>query len=157
MYLSEVMKQNQTKLIIDIKTPNNKLRASQIAEKALKLVEQMNAEPWVEFLTGELAVAQILINKTTLPVAYLGTYSKAIDQMKPEYVSNLNLRFIDYRYIHFKNNQKWIKSFKKMNFYTNAWVVNEEEDMEWFINQDFDYITTDEPELLLKICNLNEK
>ncbi|MGS0526376.1 hypothetical protein ACU8V7_15580 [Zobellia nedashkovskayae] len=45
---------------------------------------------------------------------------------------------------------------KKNKIALNAWTVNEEDDMEWFLKNDFDFITTNEPELLLKISSQPE-
>jgi len=32
----------------------------------------------------------------------------------------------------------------------NAWTINEEKDMNWLLENNFDFITTNEPELLFK-------
>jgi glycerophosphoryl diester phosphodiesterase len=33
----------------------------------------------------------------------------------------------------------------------NVWTVNNKEDMQWLIDNKFDYITTNEPELLFEV------
>ena len=149
-YLAEGIKQKQTKLIFDIKTPKNTERAIQIAEKAHRLVEQMDAGPWVEYLASDLKAAKFLLRKTKLPVAYLGIYQHELAEMKPENVQANKFTHVDYRDIYYKNNPDWVASFKKMGVHLNAWVIDQEADMNWFIDQEFDYITTDEPEILLK-------
>ena len=32
----------------------------------------------------------------------------------------------------------------------NAWIIDKEEEMDWFLQHNFDYITTDNPERLLE-------
>ena len=38
-----------------------------------------------------------------------------------------------------------------MDLLTNAWTVNKEEDMQSMLKLKLDFITTDEPELLLRL------
>ncbi len=49
-----------------------------------------------------------------------------------------------------KNILKWIKEAKENNITLNAWTVNDVEVMDWIIENNFDYITTNEPELLIQ-------
>jgi glycerophosphoryl diester phosphodiesterase len=46
-----------------------------------------------------------------------------------------------------KNKENWIKEAKDLGLKLNAWTANKQEDIDWLLEQDFDYITTDEPEL----------
>lgn len=155
-YLTEGIKQHKTKLIIDVKTPKNKDRAVQIAVKALELVQQLGAEEWIEFLAGDLAATDYLLRNTSSPVAYLGQWKNEVEEMNPENVFARGIRYIDYQDIHYKNNPGWIEEFKKEGIHLNVWTVNMLEDMNLFIGKGFDYITTDEPELLLEQIN-NDK
>ncbi len=152
-YLMEGMKQNQTKLIIDIKGAKSQARTKQIAVKALDLVKELGAEPWVEFLGSDLPSLEYLRANCDLPVAFLGLWRKEIPEMHPDSVAKMGFRYIDYQDMHYKNHPDWIDSFKAAGLHLNVWVVNTEEDMNWFIEKQFDYITTDEPELLLKTLN----
>ena len=56
-------------------------------------------------------------------------------------------------FLFFKKNPGWISSAKKNNILLNAWTVNEEKDMKWLLENKFDFITTNEPELALAILN----
>lgn len=152
-YLTEGMKQKQTKLILDIKTPKNKARTLAIATKALALVKELGCEPWVEFLGSDLPALAYLRANSDLPVAYLGLWRKEIPEMHPDSIAKMGFKNLDYQDMHYKNNPEWIDIFKKAGIHLNVWTVNAEEDMEWFLNKQFDYITTDEPELLLSKIN----
>ena len=152
-YLMEGMKQKQTKLIIDIKVPQNKSRTKQIAIKALALVKELGAEPWVEFLGSDIPSLEYLRINSDLPVAYLGLWLKEIPEMHPDSVAKMDFKYIDYQDMHYKEHPEWIDIFKEAGVHLNVWVVNTEEDMNWFIEKQFDYITTNEPELLLKKLN----
>ncbi|MCL4115714.1 UNVERIFIED_CONTAM: hypothetical protein GTU68_003852 [Idotea baltica] len=50
----------------------------------------------------------------------------------------------------FKKNPHWIKSAKDLGLTLNAWTVNTQEDLDWLLANEFDYITTNEPELLFE-------
>ena len=69
----------------------------------------------------------------------------------PAEVAAAKLTGVDYHVSLFKKNPTWVKEFKDHKLKTNAWTVNEEEDMKYLIEQKIDYITTDEPELLTTV------
>ncbi|MDZ7612471.1 MAG: glycerophosphodiester phosphodiesterase family protein [Flavobacteriaceae bacterium] len=57
---------------------------------------------------------------------------------------------IDYHYLVYKTLPKWVKQAKKEGIILNVWTVNDPEMMDWFLKKEFDFITTDEPEILLQ-------
>ena len=57
----------------------------------------------------------------------------------------------DYNINLLKKNPQWIKEAQDLGLTVNAWTVNSEEDLNWFLDQNPDFITTDEPELLFKL------
>ena len=58
---------------------------------------------------------------------------------------------LDYHYSVFKKHPEWVKEAKDNNIVLNAWTVNTAKDMKWLIENKFDYITTNEPELLFEL------
>ena len=156
-YLAEGIKQSKTKLIIDIKTPKNKTRTARSASKILETIKELQAETWVEFLASDPDAIRLLLENTSLPVAYLGLWKNEIAEMEPENVCNMGVKHIDYQDIHYKNNAGWIDIFKEKGIHLNVWTVNSAEDMNYFLSKDFNYITTDEPELLLNLINNKQK
>ena len=147
-YLARAMKQHGTKLIIDIKTPRNAARATDIALATDKLVKQMGADEWVEYLAGYLPAIEALRRVTDLPVAYLGRWRDEVPEMNPETVKRRGIKYIDYEDRHYLAHPEWVDALRRQGVHLNAWVVNDEERMDWFIERGFDYITTDEPEKL---------
>lgn len=57
---------------------------------------------------------------------------------------------VDYHHIFYPAHPEWVKTFKRRRVHLNAWVVNDEEKMDWFLKHKFDYITTDYPAKLLR-------
>lgn len=152
--IAEAKKQTKTKLIIDIKTPYHKPRAVENAKAVLKLVKEMDAQFLVEFLVGDLDALDYLTEASSIPVAYLGRWKNELPGMYPDEIMKHRVKFLDYQDVHYKKHPEWISTFQKKKVHLNVWTVNEESEMIWFLDRNFDYITTDEPELLL---NLTER
>ena len=70
----------------------------------------------------------------------------------PEELESDGISGLDYHFNAFKENPDWIIQAKELGIILNAWTANTIEDLNWLLKNDFDYITTDEPELLLNIA-----
>jgi glycerophosphoryl diester phosphodiesterase len=77
--------------------------------------------------------------------------------MHPDKVRENGLKAVDYQDIFYFAHPEWIKTFKKRKVYLNAWTINKEEDMDWFIKRRFDAITTDYPAKLLNKIGFKPK
>lgn len=51
----------------------------------------------------------------------------------------------DYNYWVFQKNTTWLQDLKDLKMISNAWTVNRPDEMQWCIDQEVDYITTDYP------------
>lgn len=78
-------------------------------------------------------------------VAYLN------GEKSPSVIKQDGVWGIDYNASVFKKNPTWIAEAKREKVNLNVWTVNAAEDMKWFIENKFDYITTNEPELLFEL------
>ena len=149
-YIAFVKKQTGTKLIIDVKNIGTDEHAVAIGVATAKLVKEMEAESWVEYLVAHLPTYEAMRKITSLPIAYLGRWKDELPQMHPDTVMQRGIKAVDYQDIHFFNHPDWIDTFKKRGVHLNAWTINSEEGMTWFLDRKFDYITTDNPERLLE-------
>ena len=68
----------------------------------------------------------------------------------PEAVKADGIEGIDYHYSVFDAHPDWAAQAKKQKMALNAWTVNDPAIMDKLLDQGFDFITTNEPELLLK-------
>lgn len=89
----------------------------------LKKVIEINTEARTQYLKGDIAPSQL----------------------KADGISGA-----DYHFNEFKKHPPWIESAKEHNITLNACTVNAAADMNWLLANGFEYITTDEPELLLQ-------
>lgn len=148
-YLQEGMKQNKTKLILEFKPSGISVeRSEKIGELSVKAVQELQAQDWVEYITfsyegGLKAIA----TDPKAKVSYL-TGNKTPSKLKEDgfYGFDYNLRIL-------KLKPDWIQEAKDLGLSSNSWTVNSLEDMQWLLEQGIDFITTDEPERLLKLVS----
>lgn len=146
-YLKAGKKQKGTKLIFEIKPSKISVaRSEEIAEKSVLAVKKMKAEKWVDYITfsyegGLKAIA----TDPNANVAYL-TGDKTPAELK-----EAGFFGFDYNINLLKKNPQWIKEAQDLGLTVNAWTVNSAEDLIWFLDQNPDFVTTDEPELLFRI------
>lgn len=144
-YIMEGKRNNKhTILVCEIKpSAISKERGKMTALKAVETIKKLKAEKitcYISFDYEILKQIRQVDNKTSLQ--YLD------GNKSPKEVKLDNISGIDYHYSVFKKHPEWIKEAKENNITLNAWTVNDVEVMDWIIENNFDYITTNEPELL---------
>ncbi|MFC4723211.1 family 16 glycosylhydrolase [Geojedonia litorea] len=146
-YLIAGMKNNDsTGLVIEIKPAKIEGRNQIIAENVMKLVKELKAEPYI--LTYISFSYEILNRIKELDPNAKTQYldgSKAPERLKEDGITGL-----DYLVYTYKKHPQWMTSAKELDLVLNAWTVNKTEDIDWFLANDFDYITTDQPELVFE-------
>ena len=56
---------------------------------------------------------------------------------------------VDYHISVFRDKHpEWLKRCHQLRLKANVWTVNDQKDLQWCIDQGFDFITTNEPVLL---------
>ncbi len=148
-YLKQGMEQQKTKLILEIKPSEiSQERSINIAQKAVEMVQSIGAEKWVDYITFDYEAGKKVIEMApSAEVAYLNG-----DKNPAELKAN-GFFGLDYHYKVLKENPNWIQEAKDLGLTINTWTVNEKEDMRWLLEQGVDFITTDEPEMLLQIVS----
>lgn len=145
-YLEEGLKQNTTKLVLELKPTINKERAIQSARKVYQMVKSMKAQAWIDYISFDYDICLELLRLDPFArVAYLN------GDKSPELLAADKLWGFDYNLNVFKKNPSWIEQAKKENLTINVWTVNDAKTLQWFIDEKIDFITTNEPELLLKM------
>ena len=145
-YLTEGMKQNSTKLILELKPTINKERAIQSAQKVYEMVRLMKAQAWIDYISFDYNICLELMRLDPhARVAYLN------GDKAPDLLAADKLWGLDYNQSVFQKNPGWIEQAKAKGLTINAWTVNDPKLLQWFLDQKIDFITTNEPELLLKM------
>lgn len=135
-----------TRLVLEIKPSATKERGKQIAERVLQLVKQLKAEAMTVYISFDYEILKKLLElDPNLSTQYLN------GDVSPEQLKADGISGADYHFSVFQKKPEWIASAKKNNIVLNAWTVNEEKDIKWLLENKFDFITTNEPELALDI------
>lgn len=136
-----------TRLIFEIKPSGiSKERAISITNKVVAMVRQYNAEKMAVYISFDYDVCKRVHElQPTAPVQYLN------GDVAPAQLKKDGINGADYHFSAFTKNPGWVQEAKDNKIVLNAWTVNKKEDMLRLLEQNFDFITTNEPELLLSI------
>jgi glycerophosphoryl diester phosphodiesterase len=147
-YLLSGMNGNtHTRLVLEIKPSDvSKERGKLIAAKVVELVKELKAGPMIVYISFDYDILKKIIE---LSPGALTQYLNG--DHSPEKLKADGITGADYHLSVFKKKPEWIKSAQENKIVLNAWTVNEEADMRWLLENKFDYITTNEPELLFSI------
>lgn len=152
-YLGCIKHQNKTRLVLELKgSQKGKDRSLALADSAVQLVHRYKAQAWVDYISFDYeALLRVKELDPTAMISYLET-NKTLEELSADKVDG-----IDYHYSAFYNHEKLTDKAKQLGLTTNVWTVNTEEQMQYLLQQGVDYITTDEPELLLKFIETHYK
>jgi glycerophosphoryl diester phosphodiesterase len=114
-----------------------------MAEKVVGLVKELNVQHLVSYISFDYNIVKRIAGLDPQADNQYLNGDKNPDQLKSD-----GIRGADYNISVFRKNPHWIEEAKRAGIILNAWTVNKPEDMDWLISLGFDYITTDEPELL---------
>lgn len=148
-YLEEGLKQQKTKLILEVKSaPSGKEKTLKLTKMAVELVHSLQGQSMVEYICFDYDAGQLIHQlDTNAKVAYLN------GDKTPAEVLAVGYTGINYNYKVYKKNPTWIKEAQELGLTVNSWTVNKKEDIKKLLNQNINYITTNEPELLFGILN----
>ncbi|HTN36303.1 MAG TPA: family 16 glycosylhydrolase [Arachidicoccus sp.] len=145
-YLLAGLGQQQTKLVLEIKpSVISPARAIKTTNKVLELVKRFKATEKIIFISFDYNVL-LAIHKEypKAAVQYLNG-DKSPETLKKDGISGA-----DYHYSVFQKHPDWIQSAKKLGIILNAWTVNDTATIDWLLANNFDVITTNEPELVFE-------
>ena len=149
-YISAGKRKNKrTLLVCEIKPSEiSKERGKETAIKAVETIKKLKADKiacYISFDYDILKQIRAIDVKTSLQ--YLE------GNKSPKEVKADNINGVDYHYSVFQKHPEWIDEAKENKIILNAWTVNDAKDMDWIIAHKFNYITTNEPELLKERLN----
>ena len=146
-YLQTGMANNRsTRLVVEIKPSASKERGKLIASKTVNLVKELKVEAMVVYISFDYDILKKIIEINPAAQTQYLNGDKTPEQLRADNISGA-----DYHISVFKKNPEWIEAARQNKIILNAWTVNEKQDMQWLLEKKFDFITTNEPELLLSI------
>ena len=146
-YLKAGANQKKTRLILEIKSSSiSKERSLALAAKCVEMVRKLKVEDITDYIAFDFDVC--LKVKQLAPKAHVEYLN---GDKTPEEIAAAGLDGIDYHYTVFKKKEDYIPAMRAKKLTTNVWTVNDEATLKWFLEKDVDFITTNEPELLLSL------
>ncbi|GIQ59959.1 glycerophosphoryl diester phosphodiesterase [Flavobacterium collinsii] len=144
-YIVEGRRNNKhTLLVCEIKPSEiSKERGKKTALMTVEIIKKLKAQKKTSYISFDYEIL-----KQIRQVDPVTTLQYLEGNKTPKEVQLDNISGIDYHYSVFQKHPEWIKEAKKSKITLNVWTVNDPEVMDWIIGNNFDYITTNEPELL---------
>jgi glycerophosphoryl diester phosphodiesterase len=129
------------RLICELKPHSDKAREAYAAQQIIDMVAKFKLKKRVDYITFSLPGMKALIK-----YAPKGTHVYYLDgKLDPQQLKDLGAAGMDYYFTIFQKHPEWITECHRLGLKTNAWTVNKPEDMQWCIDNDIDFITTNEP------------
>lgn len=143
----------QTMLVLEIKPSTiNVERGRLVASRVVQLVKDLNAESMSIYISFDYEILKKIIEiDPKASTQYLKGDIEPI-QLKMDKMAGL-----DYHFSIFKKQPTWAEQAKKEKLILNAWTVNDAAEMNLLLDNGFNYITTNEPELLFEIVRNRTK
>ncbi|WP_010136536.1 glycerophosphodiester phosphodiesterase [Ochrovirga pacifica] len=150
-YLKEGLKQTDTKLILEIKSaPSGKERTLLLTKIAVAMVDNLQGKDMVAYICFDFDAGKLVHQlDSSAEVAYLNGDKTPKEALAAGYTG------INYNYKVYKKHPRWILEAQDLGMSVNSWTVNKKEEMEILLHQNIDFITTNEPELLLTLLKKN--
>ena len=146
-YLLAIKDQNNTGLVLEIKPSLvSQERTLELTNKVMQMVHDLKVQAWVNYISFNYGCLERVIElDPAAKTAYLGN-DKTVTEIK-----NSKMWGIDFNLSMFKANPILTRQAQDLGLTVNAWTVNKAEDLKMMLDQGADFITTNEPELLLKM------
>lgn len=145
-YLLAGMKgNNSTRLVLEIKPSRiNKERGTVVTDKVIALIRELHCTNRMAYISFDYDIVKHIHQVESNAITQYLNGDKAPAVLKADGISGL-----DYHYSVFKKNPQWIQEAKQNKLQLNAWTVDDSTDMRWLLDSGFDFITTNQPEMLL--------
>lgn len=146
-YLKVGVKQQKTKLILEIKTSQKgKKRTLTLTKKVVELVHKLKAHEHVKYICFDFdAGAYVHQLDKAAKIAYLQ------GDKTPAEVKEAGYTGLDYHFSVYEKKPGYIQKAHELGLTVNAWTVDKEKMMKKMIAAQVDYITTNKPDELTSL------
>lgn len=150
-YLNAALSCKKTKLIFELKSHHSAARDQEAAQIAVDMINAKGLIKRTEYIAFSIDAAKELHRLSPkTPVYYLN------GDLNPQQIKDLGFAGMDYHYNVFRKNPTWIKEAHDLGLKVNVWTVDAPEIMKEMIDNQVDFITTDEPIMLTDCIKTNK-
>lgn len=146
--LIEVGKQQgRTKMILEIKPSTiDAQRGIELADSVISCVHRMKAQAWMEYISFDYDVLRRIHYLDPFAKTQYLAGDKGVKEVKKD-----GLTGIDYSFYSFRSDPQLMQKAHNVGLTVNVWTVNQPDELRQYYHSEIDYITTDEPEILLEM------
>ncbi len=147
-------KKLKTKLILEIKAHKEKERTMACVDKTLEMIKELGLEDRVTYISFSYQACIALKQKSPADTEsyYLG------GNVDPDKIKQDGLDGVDYNgKILRETHPEWIEKCHELGLKVNVWTIDDKDNLQYFIDHDVDYITTNEPVVLQQMLKKNKK
>ena len=146
-------KKGKIKLIFELKVHPSGRVEDEAVRKSVEMVKKFNLKnSEVEFISFSLEACRQLAK---LMPGYMVQYLNG--KIPPKELKEMGIMGLDYHYSNFVQHPEWVKQAHDLGMIVNVWTVNKEEMMQQMIDLGVDYITTDKPELCIRLIESSSR
>jgi glycerophosphoryl diester phosphodiesterase len=144
-YIMAGMEYNsQTRLVCEIKSSEiSKERGKLVATRVVNMVKELHAETFFVYISFDYDILKRILEINPHASTQYLEDNKTPEQLKADGISGADFHFSVY-----EDHPDWIELARKNKITLNAWTVNDALLIDQFLKNKFDFITTDEPELV---------
>ncbi|MFA6677438.1 MAG: glycerophosphodiester phosphodiesterase family protein [Bacteroidales bacterium] len=139
-YLNAEEKLKKVRLILEIKSHPTVETENYVVAKAIDMIKDHNLLEKTSFISFSLNVCKeihkILPNAD---IQYLG------GKFSPSELNEIGITGLDYYIGEFRKHPEWIEEAHELGLTTNAWTVSSREDLLFCINNNINFVTTNDP------------
>lgn len=136
----------KTRLVLELKTHDSRKQELAAAKKCVKMMKEYGLQDRCDYIVFSKDAFKELVK---IAPKGAGVYFLNGDYI-PKQVKFAKGTGIDYSLKVMKKHPEWVKGCHDLGLEVNVWTVDEPADMDWCIEQGVDYITTNDPEGLMK-------
>lgn len=135
------------RIVCELKSHNSKSSEKAAIKRILDMIDKYNLGDKVDYITFSKDGFKNFVKMTPKGT---GVYYLDGDYV-PAQIKETGGAGIDYSLKAIKKHPEWIQQCHDLGLLVNIWTVDKDADMQWCIDNNVDFITTNEPEKLQKM------
>lgn len=137
----EKAKDTKVELVLELKVLSTPERETKAVEQILQMVKDKKLEKRMMYISFSRHVVEEFVRLAPkgTPILYLG------NNISPKELHEMGVSGGDYNYWVFQKNQTWLQELKDRKMISNAWTVDRPDELQWCIDNQVDYVTTNYP------------
>ena len=140
----EVAKSLKPDLVVEMKTHTDPMREDIAVAKVIEMIADKGLTDRTSYITFSRNSFNNLVATSGRPVQFLSATDPAM-------LDRIGGDGADYHISIYRANPQWIKELHELGKTVNIWTVNSPADIQYCIDHEADFITTDAPELAMEM------